>query len=205
MGLEPMTSSLPRTRSTAELQQPAKRLRPIRKTLYFNTARAAVKENPRPGPAAPPRRPRQDGAGDGNRTHTTGLEGQGSTVELRPLAPFQDETPARRRFRPARGGNYRGGEKRIRTSEGLSQQIYSLPPLAAWVSPHFLQVELAVRIELTTFRLQGGCSTVELRQHEEAPPPHHFTTTASQIKTVHPIPRIFRLGREPALPRCRMP
>ena len=28
-----------------------------------------------------------------------------------------------------------GGERRIRTSEGMSQQIYSLPPLAAWVSP----------------------------------------------------------------------
>ncbi len=28
-----------------------------------------------------------------------------------------------------------GGESRIRTYEGVSQQIYSLPPLAAWVSP----------------------------------------------------------------------
>ena len=28
-----------------------------------------------------------------------------------------------------------GGERRIRTSEGERQQIYSLPPLAAWVSP----------------------------------------------------------------------
>ena len=30
-----------------------------------------------------------------------------------------------------------GGESRIRTYEGVSQQIYSLPPLAAWVSPQF--------------------------------------------------------------------
>ena len=28
-----------------------------------------------------------------------------------------------------------GGERRIRTSEGKRQQIYSLPPLATWVSP----------------------------------------------------------------------
>ena len=27
-----------------------------------------------------------DGAGDGNRTHMAGLEGQGSTIELRPLS-----------------------------------------------------------------------------------------------------------------------
>ncbi len=29
-----------------------------------------------------------------------------------------------------------GGRNWIRTSEGVSQQIYSLPPLAAWVSYH---------------------------------------------------------------------
>ncbi len=29
-----------------------------------------------------------------------------------------------------------GGESRIRTYEVVRQQIYSLPPLAAWVSPH---------------------------------------------------------------------
>ena len=28
-----------------------------------------------------------------------------------------------------------GGESRIRTCEGMHQQIYSLPPLATWVSP----------------------------------------------------------------------
>ena len=30
-----------------------------------------------------------------------------------------------------------GGESRIRTYEAVKQQIYSLPPLAAWVSPLF--------------------------------------------------------------------
>lgn len=29
-----------------------------------------------------------------------------------------------------------GGRNWIRTSEGVSQQIYSLPPLATWVSYH---------------------------------------------------------------------
>ncbi len=29
-----------------------------------------------------------------------------------------------------------GGESRIRTYEAVKQQIYSLPPLATWVSPH---------------------------------------------------------------------
>ena len=35
----------------------------------------------------------------------------------------------------AQGSVWIGGESRIRTCEGVSQQIYSLPPLAAWVSP----------------------------------------------------------------------
>jgi hypothetical protein len=30
-----------------------------------------------------------------------------------------------------------GGGRWIRTTEGMSQQIYSLPPLAAWVSLQF--------------------------------------------------------------------
>ena len=30
-----------------------------------------------------------------------------------------------------------GGESRIRTYEAVKQQIYSLPPLATWVSPLF--------------------------------------------------------------------
>src|SRR5439155_26601016 len=32
-----------------------------------------------------------------------------------------------------------GGRNWIRTSEGVSQQIYSLPPLATWVSYHTTQ------------------------------------------------------------------
>ena len=65
------------------------------------------------------------------------------------------------------------GGGRIRTFEGVSRQIYSLLPLAAWV-PHRAQCrlaqmahvdlramsELTVGIEPTTCRLQGGCSAI---------------------------------------------
>ena len=65
------------------------------------------------------------------------------------------------------------GGGRIRTFEGVSRQIYSLLPLAAWV-PHRAQCDLApmahiatramseltVGIEPTTCRLQGGCSAI---------------------------------------------
>ncbi len=52
--------------------------------------------------------------------------------------------------------NTSGGENRIRTCEGVHQQIYSLSSLAAWVSP---QLEPPVGIEPTTGWLQISCST----------------------------------------------
>ena len=83
-------------------------------------------------------------------------------------------------FRPGKAD----GQGGIRTPEGVSQQIYSLPPLAAWVparleaeslrapalSPESwdLQLELAVGLAPTTACLQNRCSTVELRQLVEA-------------------------------------
>ncbi len=36
-----------------------------------------------------------------------------------------------------RGSVQKSGENRIRTCEAVKQQIYSLPPLATWVSPLF--------------------------------------------------------------------
>src|SRR5690606_33215800 len=67
----------------------------------------------------------RNGAGDGNRTRTLSLEGCGSTIELLPRrAPLK--------LLDCRCGT--GGGRWIRTTEGVSQQIYSLPPLAAWVS-----------------------------------------------------------------------
>ena len=83
---------------------------------------------------------RVNGAGDGNRTRTSSLEGYSSTIEL--LPPRDLETrgistrlcvrEVRHRRRASAGSN--GGGRWIRTTEGMSQQIYSLPPLAAWVS-----------------------------------------------------------------------
>ena len=49
----------------------------------------------------------------------------------RTLTPQKRELTGRSRCRSA--GCSSGGGGRIRTYEGMSQQIYSLPPLAAWV------------------------------------------------------------------------
>jgi hypothetical protein len=49
------------------------------------------------------------------------------------------------------------GQGRIRTSEGVSQLIYSQPPLSTWVPAHLLS-EPTAGIEPATTRLQGGRS-----------------------------------------------
>ncbi len=78
MGLEPMTSSLPRKCSTTELQQRA----------WLPSRRAEPKRVPR-------------GAGDGNRTHVCSLEGCRSTIELRPqFVRSMRTTPASRAAMP---------------------------------------------------------------------------------------------------------
>ncbi len=73
------------------------------------------------------------GAGDGNRTHTTSLEGWGSTIELRPHSVQDDGTrigdPAKKRkWWAEKDSNLRRH----------SQQIYSLSPLTARESAHTL-------------------------------------------------------------------
>ncbi len=77
-GIEPLTSSLPRKRSTPELH-------------------------------------RQNRAGDGIRTRD---------IQLGRLTLYQSELLPQK-----------NGESRIRTYEGVCQQIYSLPHLTALVSP----------------------------------------------------------------------
>src|SRR3712207_5725248 len=69
-------------------------------------------------PQTCPPGPRRAGAGEGNRTLITSLEGWGSTIELHPRRP--------RPPRPAAGNG--GGW--IRTNVGASQRIYSPSPLA---------------------------------------------------------------------------
>ena len=96
---------------------------------------------------------RQRKAGDGNRTHTTSLEGWSSTIELRPQeswSPYQTTSPAKSSFNP-RQKNKTPSHKRCLMVRQRRQakwgkqdsnlrrhchQIYSLAPLAAWVFPH---------------------------------------------------------------------
>ena len=62
------------------------------------------------------------GAGEGNRTLVVSLEGFCSTIELHPHGPLT--------IPYALCADILGGGGWIRTNVGVSQQIYSLPPLA---------------------------------------------------------------------------
>ena len=64
---------------------------------------------------------RDAGAGEGNRTLVVSLEGFCSTIELHPQG-FMDSQQLLQLIS--------GGGGWIRTNVGVSQQIYSLPPLA---------------------------------------------------------------------------
>ena len=94
-----------------------------------------------------------DGAGDGNRTHMAGLEGQGSTIELRPLSCSHKKL-GRTGFEPVKA-----------KPTGLQPAPFD----RSGISPCYLAFaglnlrKLAEGVEPTTIRLQGGCSTVELR------------------------------------------
>ena len=76
---------------------------------------------------------------------TASLEGWDSTAELRPrMKPFD-----RPSYPPNPGRD--GGQARIRTLEDISQQIYSLPPLATWVPARdvslFYTNQIAAQVE----------------------------------------------------------
>src|ERR1700749_3518186 len=64
----------------------------------------------------------QTGAGEGNRTLVVSLEGFCSTIELHPQGSSDSQLTAL--LQNSGGGGW------IRTNVGVSQQIYSLPPLA---------------------------------------------------------------------------
>ena len=74
------------------------------------------------------------GAGDGNRTRVISLEGWGSTIEL--LPPWESRDQPGPPLGPPRRTTFGGGGGWIRTSVGVSQQIYSLPPLATRAPLH---------------------------------------------------------------------
>src|SRR5262245_13647918 len=97
-GLEPETSSLPRRCSTTELRQ--RRLRVPRRTRPIDPLFSAPLVTPRGAPSHSPGdpdvragAPGRAGAGEGNRTLVSSLEGYRSTIELRPPG-------ARSRLRP---------------------------------------------------------------------------------------------------------
>ncbi len=71
---------------------------------------------------------------------TASLEGWNSTTELRPPEFFVSPVAITTRYyllyfssRTSTQQTHAGGQARIRTLEDISQQIYSLPPLATWV------------------------------------------------------------------------
>ena len=66
--------------------------------------------------------------------------------------------PARPALRTWRAGEG-GGRRRIRTFEGVSQQIYSLPPLATWVSYHFCEERRRREAVTACFRACVGLPT----------------------------------------------
>ena len=70
------------------------------------------------------------GAGEGNRTLVISLEGFCTTIVLHPPEP-RESPPAKILVRYIRRSDESlGGGGWIRTIVGVSQQIYSLPPLA---------------------------------------------------------------------------
>ena len=113
------------------------------------------------------------GAGEENRTPVCSLEGYCSTIELHPPSLAAPNVGA------LGGGDKKhlisGGERRIRTSEDVSRQIYSLLHLAALLSPPFFRVlqlpkvfvhmEPMEGIEPPTQGLQNPCSTIEPHRH----------------------------------------
>ena len=111
-----------------------------------------------------------NGAGDGNRTRASSLEGYSSTIELLPPGLLPKSrccfvklpsavSPTEGLFQKPGGGRW------IRTTEGMSQQIYSLPPLAAWVSLHGAAYFQAPKAPLSRAVLldQAECPPVQAR------------------------------------------
>ena len=133
--IERATSPLPRECSTTEPHGPSTQCRH------------------RPGGGACDHQASADGstgAGDGNRTRVISLEGWGSTIELLPPGSPPGAFPAgvgyrhqlhvllRHDLRASLSclGLRIGGGGWIRTTVGVSQQIYSLPPLATRAPLH---------------------------------------------------------------------
>jgi hypothetical protein len=125
-GIEPLTSSLPRKRSTPELHRPCSKTRPVLQTvpgkflhldcLHLKKASGKRDSNSRPQP----------------------WKGCALPTELFPPVIILKRTHKKN---PDPEPFLFCGERRNRTSEGVRQQIYSLPQLATLVSPLILKPE----------------------------------------------------------------
>ncbi len=89
-------------------------------------------------------------AGDGNRTHMTGLEGQGSTIELRPPALAQVRPPAKS-LDDAAGPRAEMGGGGFEPPKATPADLQSAPFDRSGIRPTFAQPrELTERFELST-------------------------------------------------------
>ena len=146
-GFEPLTSSLPRKRSTPELHR-----------------RKVLNQLPLKFPYLKEEIPAFAGMAiialereTGFEPATFSLEGWRSTNWATPAffighLPKKLSTFQKNLFSRCSSNNF-CGESRIRTCEGENQQIYSLSSLAAWVSP---------RLIFSNLRADGGTRTHDL-------------------------------------------
>ena len=155
MGFEPMTSSLPRKCSTPELRRLV-----FRSSVHLFISNLRIVRDGFLLPMnywtnqpmnQPERKTRFELA-------TYSLEGYRSTnwatsafFSLRPAVTSLQLFTAHRQLLTA---NWQSGERRIRTSEVVRQQIYSLIHLAALESPHCLNSEVGMsNSEVFNFRI----------------------------------------------------
>jgi hypothetical protein len=131
------------------------------------------------------------GAGEGNRTLVISLEGFCSTIELhpparrpspcRPISPLGGVTRAAAEQEPDSGG---GGW--IRTNVGVSQQIYSLPPLAARAPLRLRREPQIIFVQHRVVKLRPA------RRVFHIPVAAPASSTGSTIETLRPNTRRFR-------------
>ena len=100
-------------------------------------------------------------------SHDTSLRSINFSKEPNPSSPCSDLNRGPHSYQEcALPAELHGHKKRWAEADSnhrrLCQLIYSQPPLSTRVSAH---KKPTVGIEPTTFRLQGGSSTVELRRH----------------------------------------
>ena len=164
LGLEPRTSSLPRTRSTTELQQHLSktetrgRVRDIRNSFFGQTRHSELDTLERVRRIELP---------------TTCLEGRCSTFELHPRSRNHTEPracgpPCAEGLRlegpaPVSCCDWAGRDSNPRRTKSARFTVWCHWPLGHLPIPETSQPKLPVGFEPTTSGLQNQCSAVELR------------------------------------------